>query len=245
MNVDEVRHGSRSFEGLVNFRDLGGLPVAGGGEVRSGVLFRSDSLCYATQADADHLVDKLGLATVVDLRDAREITEFGRGPLETMSLGYVSVPIGDVPEYDTRPEFYVAVLAKYGTELTTLIRSLASSGTLPAVVHCHVGCDRTGVVSAAILSLIGVADLDVADDYARSRRANDAIRDRSRERRRALGLPQMDDAYYERWDPRADIMATTLAIVNDRWGGMAGWGAASGLTPADLAALQATLVTAP
>jgi protein-tyrosine phosphatase len=232
----------RTFEGLVNFRDLGGLPVSGGGEVRSGVLFRSDALCYATQADADHLVDKLSLATIIDLRDEVEVTEFGRGPLETMSVGYLSVPVGDVPEYDTRPEFYVGVLAQNGERLAALIRTLADPATLPAVVHCHVGCDRTGIVSAAVLSLVGVSDEDVAADYARSRRANDAIRDRSRERRRALGLPQMDDAYYQRWDPSAEVMAATLGLIHDRWGGMVGWATTAGLTSADLAALRTAIV---
>lgn len=232
----------RSFEGLVNFRDLGGLPVAGGGQVRSGVLFRSDALCYATEADADHLMHALSLKTVIDLRDDREVAEFGRGPIESMSVGYLSVPIGDVPEYDTRPDFYVAVLAQYGEALAGLIRALAAPGTLPAIVHCHVGCDRTGVTSAAVLSLVGVANADIASDYARSRRANDAIRDRSRERRRILGLPQMDDAYYERWDPRADVMAATLDLIHERWGGMAGWANTAGLTPADLAALRSALV---
>ena len=158
----------RTFEGLVNFRDLGGLPVAGGGEVRSGVLFRSDSLCYATQADADHLVDKLSLATIIDLRDESEVAEFGRGPLETMSVGYLSVPVGDVPEYDTRPEFYVGVLAQNGERLGSLIRTLADPATLPAVVHCHVGCDRTGIVSAAVLSLVGVSDEDVPPPITRA-----------------------------------------------------------------------------
>ena len=55
------------FEGLVNFRDLGGI-AADGGTMRPGRLFRSDSLNYATEADAARLVEA-GLATIVDLRD--------------------------------------------------------------------------------------------------------------------------------------------------------------------------------
>jgi len=234
------------LEGLVNFRDLGGIPitggVAGGGVVRSGRLFRSDSLCYATDADAAHLAEVLRIATVVDLREETEVREFGRGPLERSGVGYVDVPIGDVPTVDTRSEFYVAVLANYGPAIGAMIRELLHPGRLPAVIHCHVGCDRTGAVSAAILSLLGVSEEDVAADYARSRRANDMIRQRSRDRRELMGLPQMDEAYYLAWDPRADIMATSLELIRKRWGGIDGWAFEAGLTSADIAALQHALI---
>jgi protein-tyrosine phosphatase len=234
---------ARTFEGLVNFRDLGGLPVAGGGQVSPGRLFRSDSLCYATEADAQHLVDELRLATIVDLREPSEIEQFGRGPLEQTSVGYLPVPIGDAPTATTRSEFYATLLGKYGRTIADMIRTLSRPDTLPAIIHCHIGCDRTGAVSAAVLSLIGVSGEDVAIDYARSRRANDAIRDRSRERRRLLGLPQMPDSYYEAWDPRAEIMATTLDLVAERWGDMHGWASTMGLTPSDIDALKTALVS--
>ena len=63
------------LEGTKNTRDLGGMPVAGG-HLRSGCLYRSGALCYATQAD----VEKLGglhLRTVVDLRTDQEIAKEG------------------------------------------------------------------------------------------------------------------------------------------------------------------------
>src|SRR6266508_1104314 len=55
------------FEGMVNFRDLGGLP-ANGGKIRPGRLFRSDSVAYASAADVTRLVEEIGLATVLALR---------------------------------------------------------------------------------------------------------------------------------------------------------------------------------
>jgi hypothetical protein len=230
------------MNGLANFRDLGGLPVAGGGTTAHGVLFRSDSLSYATDEDAAHLRDTLGVRTVVDLRDPREVEEFGRGPLGAdPAVAYVSLPCDDVPvSSSVRHEFYASVLETHGDRLAGLVRRVAAD--VPLLVHCHIGCDRTGIVSAMLLSLAGVSGADVCADYARSHRASPIVQQRSEDRRRALGLPVMDQSYYDAWEPRPEIMADTLAIVAIRFGGMPGWAARFGLTDADLATLRGVLV---
>jgi protein-tyrosine phosphatase len=232
---------ARVFGGLVNFRDLGGLPAAAGA-VAPGRLFRSDALNHATPEDADHLIDVLGIVTVVDLRESREVAEFGRGPMGERGVRYIEMPIGDVPNVSTRSEFYAGVIGDYGPAIAGLVRALVQPGVLPAVVHCHIGCDRTGAVSAAILLLLGVDEKSVAADYAESRRANDRIQQRARDRRTLLGLPQMDAAYYEAWDPRPEIMMETLRLIRDRWGSIDGWAKEVGLEEADIAALRAALI---
>lgn len=230
-------------EGLVNLRDLGGYAVSGGGVIRARRLFRSDSLAAASAADVAYLRDEVGLATAVDLRDEREIAEFGRGGLAAApGLAHVSLPIGDVPDVDGRHTFYFELLRRHGARLAGLVSRLSAPGTLPAIVYCHIGCDRTGVVSAMLLSLAGVAREDVCADYALSTRSSSAIRARADARRRALGLPVMDASYYAAWEPRAEIMAATLELVNGEWGGMPGWADAYGLTPDDIAALRTALV---
>jgi hypothetical protein len=54
----------------------------------------------------------------------------------------------------------------------------------------------------------------------------------------------MDQSYYDAWEPRAEIMADTLAIIDARFGGMHGWAAQVGLTADDLAGLRGALVAA-
>jgi protein-tyrosine phosphatase len=231
-----------TLEGLANFRDLGGIPVAGGGSIRPGLLFRSDSVAYATEADATMLVEKLGLRTVVDLRDTPEVEAFGRGPLVATDVGYVNLPIGDVGHSATRPEQYADMLLYNGPAVADLIRALGAPGFAPALIHCQIGCDRTGIVVAAILSLCGVADDEICADYARSTRASTAIRQRARDRRTALGLPQMPDSYYDEWEPVAAVMTTAIAVVVERWGGFDGWAATFGLRAVDVDAVRAVLV---
>jgi len=70
------------LEGCLNFRDLGGYPTAGGGQVRWRRMFRSDALHALTAADVAALRDTIGLTTVVDLRSTAELRADGEGLLQ-------------------------------------------------------------------------------------------------------------------------------------------------------------------
>jgi hypothetical protein len=52
-----------------------------------------------------------------------------------------------------------------------LVEALEAVATAPGAVvfHCTAGKDRTGVVAAVLLSVVGVADDAIVDDYGRSR----------------------------------------------------------------------------
>jgi protein-tyrosine phosphatase len=51
-------------------------------------------------------------------------------------------------------------------DVVRVLTILADPATGPAVLHCAGGRDRTGVVVALMLSLIGVSDDEIAADYA-------------------------------------------------------------------------------
>ena len=67
------------LDGAANARDLGGLPLEGGGTTAAGVVLRSDNLQDLTPADVRRLVDDLGVAVVVDLRTGAEVELEGPG----------------------------------------------------------------------------------------------------------------------------------------------------------------------
>lgn len=77
-----------SVGGTKNLRDLGGLRTAEGRVVRSGVLFRSDTL---HEADSDDLA-RLGLACVVDFRSEAEV-ERRPDRLNGLAVRWVNLPI--------------------------------------------------------------------------------------------------------------------------------------------------------
>lgn len=68
------------LDGVVNMRDVGGIPTTDGGSIRSSRLLRSDNLQDLTEADVDELRDR-GLSDVVDLRSNAEVDSTGPGPL--------------------------------------------------------------------------------------------------------------------------------------------------------------------
>jgi protein-tyrosine phosphatase len=69
------------LDGTVNTRDVGGLPVTGGGTTLAHRLIRSDNLQSLTDGDVRRLVDDYGVRTVTDLRTGVEVESEGPGPL--------------------------------------------------------------------------------------------------------------------------------------------------------------------
>jgi protein-tyrosine phosphatase len=140
------------FEGLDNVRDVGGLPLRGGGTTRSGVLLRSASLHWATAADVRRLVDEYGLRLVLDLRTPREIERDGPTPVaaegvETVTLNLIGAS-RELPETgdDTDPLLrnYLGYLTDQPTNVVEAIRRLSAPDVGAALVHCAEGPHRRG-----------------------------------------------------------------------------------------------------
>src|SRR5688500_6272789 len=95
------------LEGCFNFRDLGGWRTTDGRAVRSGRLFRADSVHLMTRADADRARDELGLRTLLDLRNELEIDATGVGLLADDGLSRRHLPLssrrGAAVDTATRP----------------------------------------------------------------------------------------------------------------------------------------------
>jgi protein-tyrosine phosphatase len=164
-NPDDPRR-RIDLAGLLNLRDVGGYPVAGGGAVRWRTLFRSDALHQLDSAGVATLTG-LGLRTVVDLRTQLE-ADHAPSPLRGR-VTHVPVLTGDfqgVPlELDALYRYFVD---ECGGQIAAAIAELCGDDALPALVHCSAGKDRTGVVIALILAVLGVPDELIAADYALS-----------------------------------------------------------------------------
>jgi protein-tyrosine phosphatase len=176
-----------AFEGCVNFRDLGGYRTADGRSLAWRRLFRADGLNKLTPADRAQLIE-LGLTTVIDLRTKDEAEQRGSFPVDDVPVRYVGLPLTDVlPATEELPDWkeaayvatrYAAMVSEGGPVLTEAIEVLASVGSLPAVMHCSAGKDRTGVLSALILAFLGVPDETIVEDYALSATAMERLLER-------------------------------------------------------------------
>ena len=69
-------------------------------------------------------------------------------------------------------------MAELAGDRIARVVTLLAEADAPAVFHCAAGKDRTGVISAIVLGLLGVPDEVIVADYAATRENLDAIVDR-------------------------------------------------------------------
>ena len=60
-------------------------------------------------------------------------------------------------------------------ELRQTLHVIAAADSAPVVFHCTSGKDRTGVVAALVLTLLGVSREDVVADFALTARATERL----------------------------------------------------------------------
>jgi protein-tyrosine phosphatase len=177
------------LESCCNFRDLGGYPTADGRRTRWRRLFRADGLTQLSDGDRS-VLRSLGVRIVIDLRTGLEVESRGRFPEDVGGVAYHHLPLTDtlpgaedVPDWG-EPTFVARRYASYleaGAEsLGTALDLLGEAANLPAVFHCSVGKDRTGVLAAVVLGLVGVPDEVIVEDYVLSALAMSRILERLR-----------------------------------------------------------------
>jgi protein-tyrosine phosphatase len=163
------------FEGVLNFRDLGGYPTSSGAAVRWGLVFRADGLHGLSARDLA-LYHELGLRSVYDLRGEIESAE-RPNPVPSRLLTIIGRPAGTDPP--PRPpsavtaadgerilsDLYVGLIEHAAIQIGQLFTAISRDDVLPAVFHCHAGKDRTGIVAALLLEALGVDRDRVLDDY--------------------------------------------------------------------------------
>lgn len=165
------------LQGCCNFRDLGGYPTVDGRRTRWRRLFRADGLAQLTEPDLE-VLEEIGMRSVIDLRTELEVEARGRYQPHAPHVVYHHLPLTDtLPGAEQTPEWgdtgfvvrrYASMLGDGTASVAAALTLLADPANLPAVFHCSVGKDRTGVLAAVVLGLLGVPDEVIVDDYALS-----------------------------------------------------------------------------
>lgn len=209
------------FERLHNFRDLGGYRSADGRTVVWRTLYRADSLGKLRGADWERFLN-LGVRTVIDLRYPWEIEAKGRVP-EADRFRYANLSIEHRPydqatiDPDIDPWRFLAdrfaEVAEDGTAEIRQALELIAEAPGPIVFHCTSGKDRTGLIAAFVLTLLGVPRQDVLADFALTELATRRlVADwRAAHPGRALTWPGYGRA-------PAEIMRLVLTGLDDRYG---------------------------
>jgi len=237
--------------GAYNFRDLGGYPTGDGRQTRWGRLFRSDTLHELDAADVEQLRG-IGLASVVDLRTVAELEQNGRGPLAGEPLRYRHLSVIDqdggeaeaapAPSGDDLAERYLWYLQTGRQALVEALGVIGDESSLPLVFHCTAGKDRTGVLAALVLDILGVDRTVIAEDYVITAARLDLIV--ARLRRDPVHGPRIDGIPPSRLRVEARTMEQFLELLQARHGGALSWALSAGL-PEDTAPRLAELLLEP
>ncbi|MEW1957098.1 tyrosine-protein phosphatase [Kineococcus sp. NPDC059986] len=213
--------------------------------LRPGVLWRSAQPVAGDGPPRE--VDAWPPATVVDLRSAAEVPGDGH-PLRLPGTQVHSVPLLDhagdpealAERRRTLEEVYLGMLEP-GTGLLRATELVAGSPA-PVLVHCAAGKDRTGLVVALVLRLVGVSREAVLADFALTTAAMPDVM-----RRLLATSPLPPGADLSTLPPEYFTAPTqALAAVLDVWdrheGGTGGWALAHGAAPDLVDRLSAQLL---
>ncbi len=249
----EIRGGEQDrrirLPGTMNLRDVGGYPAAGrggagGGTVRWRTLLRSDALHRLDDSGRAALAG-LGLRTVIDLRTDGEVSA-APSALDAVGARTFHVPLFDAGAIGRLPPELAAIyrymIDDCGAAIAGAIGRLCGDDALPGLIHCTAGKDRTGLVVALVLEVIGVPDEIIAADYAMSEAYLDTRAARTISRIRAIsGVGRWLDLGALGASPQ--VIHDALARIRARSGTVADYLLGNGLTERDLGSLRTSLVT--
>jgi protein-tyrosine phosphatase len=236
------------LDGCLNFRDLGGYPTDDGRRLRWRQLFRSDALHHLSAGDVRRLRDELRVGDIVDLRSTGELDADGRGPLGAEPVRFHHLPLFDgavreqaaaADDVTTLADRYF-LLAEFARDTIARVVTVLAEAPGPALYHCAAGKDRTGVISAVVLGIVGVRDDIIVADYAASQENLDAIIERllaTKGYQDMLAALPPDTMHAE-----PETMLTLLARIRDKYGSMRAYAGTAGVAETTLRQLETRLL---
>ena len=166
------------FEGIVNFRDLGGIINQDGKKIKWGKLYRSAKLDEVTYNDSLKF-SNLGISKIVDFRtngERIEAPDFKFSGIENIHL-----PMGDdnwsqndfsklISELsvDSLEYFMLDLYSKIPIKFSDSYKSffsLLKNEDQPILYHCTAGKDRTGIASSLILYMLDIDMKTIQKEY--------------------------------------------------------------------------------
>ncbi|MFJ8014563.1 tyrosine-protein phosphatase [Streptomyces sp. NPDC096339] len=236
------------LQGAVNFRDLGGYRTWTGGQVRQGLVYRSDALSKLTAADVT-TVSGLGLTKAVDFRVPMELQYDGADKLPA-GLAPTSRPVNDLGLFGTlmgaiasgdpvkqeqmlgggRAEAYMRdVYRNFVTnpenraQFAQTVREIADGKQGPLLYHCTSGKDRTGWMSYVLLRALAVPEGTAERDYLASNTFRATYDAQVRAGLKQSGRMQNPDLLIPLQEVRQDYLDAATAQMEADYGSFYGY----------------------
>lgn len=154
---------------IENMRDIGGYAVGQNKIVKEGKIIRSNCVTNLSNEDLEQLI-KMKFTTIIDLRSDEEIQKKKGVFFNNQKFKYNHIKMnGDGKIPDRKEEVlnsYIEMLngKKQIKEIFEILKETEGG----VIYYCNAGKDRTGVVTACILKLLGVNNQDIIVDYLAS-----------------------------------------------------------------------------
>ena len=182
-------HRLLNFEGISNFRDLGGYSTQDGRRVKWGKLYRSGTFAEASRADLAGL-SALSLETFIDFRSELEKTEEPNRLPEPPGFTVIDIPVlddgnkalvgeimdriesGNFDGFDPNQAMLTAnrqFASEFTPQFREFVHTVLQADGAPIVWHCSAGKDRSGFAAAILLRILDVPPATIMQDYMASR----------------------------------------------------------------------------
>jgi protein-tyrosine phosphatase len=206
------------------------------------VVVRSDNVSSLNQAGVQAMWD-YGITAVIDLRSEGEIAKFP-SPFAAPDYGpqYVHIPVltdafmKQIASAPGMADKYRLMVDGRQEAFGRVVSAIANVDG-PVVFHCYAGKDRTGLVTAMILGLVGVTPEAIGADYAET---DLHLAERYRQWLAAAPPSELESMRDELRCP-PEWMLGVLDHIDSRWGGMEAYLGAAGVAAEDITRLQEKL----
>lgn len=173
-----------SLEKMVNTRDLGGYETQGGTYSKAHKYIRASSPTNATKKDIQTLKD-YGVKAVIDLRSDFEKKHQKNPFKDDLDIDFYEVNLFDstsasvvpdeVKQYKDLGGVYIYMLEGVKNQFKEIFDIFLKYPYEGVMFHCSAGKDRTGMIAALLLDLIGCHEYDIVKDYSESYENNKEI----------------------------------------------------------------------
>jgi len=193
------------IKGAYNIRDIGGYKTKNGGTIKWRKLFRSALLTKIDLSETEKM-EALNICSICDFRTLKEQKESPDKWYNIDTIKKFPLPIGhgsfdkfkEAKEEDFQEgeghflykanHSYVNIHAH---QFKAFFKILLEPSNYPILFHCTAGKDRTGFATYLLLSLLGVDNQVILEDYLLTNIYLEDFADKvSRRMSRSLGIDQ-------------------------------------------------------
>lgn len=243
-----------------NFREVGPVPAIGGGNLRRGMLFRSEAVLDPDPDDVTQ-IRQCGIRLVFDLRSGAEAVRAPNRFWAAEGIAHHNLDLLSGFPRDHNPwamlrdnpsqaggealmhALYAGMPRAALSHLPRVFEG-ALLGGLPLLIHCTAGKDRTGFIVAMLLTALGIEPAAIEADYmASAGRKTDVAREATLHLARSyVGGEIGDDAIGALMGVEPGYLAASFAAIDADFGGTDAYLVRVGLDREKRAALRMQLI---